>query len=168
MQHRFHVPAAAAIAALALCPLPAPAQEVILGFGAALYNVTGDDPTPAQIELELHGASMGAILGWDFGLAAAVMLHDNGDRWVGVGVAGTYAFGEDWFVEASVMPGYYHAGTALTELGSDLEFRLLAGVGRDLGGGLGLSMAVSHLSNANSGDFNSGMNALTLRLHRAF
>ena len=93
--------------------------------------------------------------------AGAARLDDDGDGWVGLGVAGKYELGERFVVEASFMPGAYKTGE--TDLGGQLHFRSLIGVGYKLSETTTLSFSIDHLSNGSTQSENPGSDALTLR-----
>ncbi len=122
----------------------------------------------AAMMLELHGKPR-----WDYGwlklgLGAGVGADTDGSAWIGGGVVAKAPLSNRWFVEASVMPGYYHAATAKADLGSDFEVRSLLGLGYRFDNGSALSLAAGHVSNASIGHMNPGMNGIMLRYHRSF
>ncbi|PWE31361.1 lipid A 3-O-deacylase [Maritimibacter sp. 55A14] len=145
---------------------PAAAGEFILGAGYVDFSRGAGDE--AGLTGEYHAdpfTRLGAI-GLNFGVAAG--LHGNGDVWVGAGIAARADLGERWFVEGSVLPGYYEAGERESRLGGHFQIRSLAALGYRLDGGYGLSLSIDHKSNAGTEDFNPGVNTVSLRLHRAF
>lgn len=122
----------------------------------------------AAMMLEMHGKPR-----WDYGwvqlgLGAALGGDTDGSAWIGGGVVAEAPLSNHWFVEASVMPGYYHAATPEAELGSDFEVRSLLGLGYRFDSGSALSVGAGHLSNASIGNMNPGANGILLRCHRRF
>lgn len=101
---------------------------------------------------------------WGFRIAT----DDAQNSFVGGGVTGQHSFGNGWFVQAGVMPGYYSATDAEYELGSDLEFYSFAAIGHSLGEKAAVSFSAAHMSNANLGTINPGRNFLALRLSTSF
>jgi hypothetical protein len=63
------------------------------------------------------------------------------------------------------MPGVYAENEVLNDLGSAFEIRSLIAVGRRLNNGQGISLALTHKSNASTAAENPGVNALILRWH---
>lgn len=145
------------------------AMTVVSNAAVAGDFVVGVGPTDFDNEdvffgeLEYHFDPLWQIAGADVSISGTLIGSDNGDFFIGVGVSAVRPFSNNWFVEASITPGYYDSGDAATDLGNDLEFRSLIGIGRTLSNGVGVSLAVSHISNARLGGFNPGVNALTLR-----
>ena len=78
-----------------------------------------------------------------------------------MGVAGKYELGERFVVEASFMPGAYKTGE--TDLGGQLHFRSLIGLGYKLSESTTLSFSIDHLSNGSTQSENPGSDAFTLR-----
>ncbi len=145
----------------------AQAQEWVLGLGYADFSsVTSEDQ--GLIDFELHAAPFYENRRFQAGWAGAVSVHFNGDFFIGAGLAGTLAFKDGWFLEGSVLPGYYHPSTPLNDLGSDFEIRSLLGVGYTLKSGDRLSLAFTHKSNASTSSVNPGVNAVELRLRKQF
>ncbi len=102
------------------------------------------------------------------GWGTALSLHENGDFHIGLGVVGLYALNERWFVEGSVMPGYFNPSIDLNDLGGDFQIRSLLGLGYALDNGNSVSLAITHKSNASTNDDNPGVNAVLLRYHLGF
>ncbi len=143
---------------------PAQAQEFI----ASLSGWDLRSGANAALLLEVHGKPR-----WDYGwvqlgLGAAVGADTEGSAWIGGGVVAEAPLSNHWFVEASVMPGYYHPGTPQADLGSDFEVRSLLGLGYRFDNGNALSVAAGHLSNASISNLNPGANGILLRYHRSF
>jgi len=148
--------------------LPASAGEWIVGVGRADFS-SGGASGRAALAVEVHGAPLLWPDRLPLGLAAAATAHDNGDYWVGAGVAVVAPLGGGpWFVEASVMSGLYHNGEDATDLGHVVEFRSLAGLGYRFGEALAISLAIDHKSNAGLGEDNPGVDTVSLRLRRRF
>jgi len=112
--------------------------------------------------VEYHAKEFGSYFGWSANFAGAARLDDDGDGWIGLGVAGKYELGERFVVEASFMPGAYKTGE--TDLGGQLHFRSLIGVGYKLSETTTLSFSIDHLSNGSTQSENPGSDAFTLRL----
>ena len=111
--------------------------------------------------VEYHAKEFGSYFGWSANFAGAARLDDDGDGWVGVGFAGKYELGERFVVEASFMPGAYKTGE--TDLGGQLHFRSLIGLGYKLSESTTLSFSIDHLSNGSTQSENPGSDAFTLR-----
>lgn len=144
-------------------PMPAVAGDLVLGLGYADYN----EPA-AVVTLEVHSRPRWQFAGADWSLAAAISSDTEGDFFVGVGPAGLWQLRDRWFVEASVMPGYFSEGTDANDLGSEFEIRSLVGIGRKVSDEVSLSLAISHKSNAATAERNPGVDELSVRLRRSF
>jgi hypothetical protein len=157
-----------ALMALALAaPLPAAAGDLVLGLGYSDFN----EPAATNssiLELEVHSRPRWHFAGADWSVAVAIVAHSEGDLFIGGGPAAIWPLRDRWFVEASVMPGYFRDSGDGNDLGSNFEIRSLVGVGRKLSDTLSLSLALTHKSNAATADRNPGVNAVSLRLRRSF
>ena len=99
-----------------------------------------------------------------YSLAGAGQVDADGDIFVGVRIHAQLSIGEGpWFIEGSVMPGYYDAGTGGSPLGGNLQFRSLIGVGYRLNDHSKVSIAVDHKSNADIENVNPGGETLAVR-----
>ena len=146
---------------------PAVAAEWVVGAGHSDFS--GDRAEDAvALTLEVHGAPRWSLGSVGIGFAGGAMIDDIGDAWVGVGLSGLAALGDRWFVEASVMPGFYEEGQARNDLGDAVEFRSLIGLGYTLDRGTRVSVGFDHRSNAGLGDDNPGVNTFSLRVRRGF
>lgn len=145
----------------------AEAQEWIAGAGFADFNFRRSQDT-ALLSLEYIHEPFHSASRFEAAWSGAAQVHATGDIFVGIGITATYALGGSWFVQGSVMPGAYVEHLSVNNLGSRFEIRSLLGVGYRLGGRDALSLAVSHLSNASTAQFNPGVNSVLLRYHRRF
>ena len=153
------------LAGFAAAPLQA--QEFVIGLGHADFksNVDGG----ARVEVEYHGAERWTLGAVSFHFAAAALRDEPGNYFVGAGLGADLPLGDaGWFLHGSLMPGYYHSSGPGTDLGSDLEFRSLLGLGYRFASGWSVSAAASHLSNAGIGRTNPGVTAATIRVGRTF
>jgi hypothetical protein len=93
----------------------------------------------------------------------ASMTSDN-DVWVGAGAKWTTRAinSGPFFVEASLMPGYYAAGDG-PDIGGSLQFRSALGAGFIFENGSTLSLLYDHRSNADTQELNPGLETLSLR-----
>jgi len=155
------------LAGLALCASALQAQEWVIGAGYGDFSrITAQDG--AVFSLEYHAVPFYDNGRFSLGLAGAGEVHSTGDMFVGVGLAGLYPLNGRWFIEASVLSGYYRASLRLNSLGSEFEVRSLVGIGVTLASGAQVSLAFSHKSNASTAPANPGVNSLQLRLRRRF
>lgn len=146
---------------------PAAATDLVFGFGTTVDSRPGRSES-SIVQLELHSDPIWHLGRADLGVAGAIDLHDNGQYWAGGGVAALWPMRERWFIEASVMPGYFGGSGALADLGSHFEIRSLLGIGRQINDRLAISLAVTHKSNASTADRNPGVNMLELRTRWSF
>ena len=98
--------------------------------------------------------------------ATAARIDADRDLWAGVGIAANLKLTNSMFVEASIMPGLYHAGE--TALGSNFEVRSLVGVGAQVSTSKAFILSIDHTSNATTGRLNPCPNAVSLRLRSSF
>lgn len=144
------------------------AQELVVGLGYTDFN---DDTAEngAVLQVEYHFAPR-----WQFGsgeahFVVAAMTSDPGDYFIGAGLGAEFPLGDKgWFVQGSVIPGYYNASSAGNDLGNDLEFRSSLALGYRMQSGWAISAAATHMSNAGIGDSNPGVTTASLRLGRSF
>ncbi len=145
----------------------AQAQSIVLGAGYADFsNSAGEDQAIFSLEYQhrpFHEATRFSAT-W----GGALTVDTDGDTHIGAGLIGIYTFADRWFVEGSVMPGYYSESNELNDLGGSFQIRSLLGVGYTLNSGNKVSLAVTHKSNASTQEDNPGVNALFLRYHHAF
>ncbi|EEE37806.1 hypothetical protein RKLH11_1643 [Rhodobacteraceae bacterium KLH11] len=145
----------------------AQAQSVIFGAGYADYsNSNGDDQAIFSLEYQHNPFHEATRFSATWG--AALSVDTDGDTHVGAGLVGVYTFANRWFIEGSVMPGYYNESNENNDLGGSFQIRSLLGLGYALEGGDKISVAITHKSNASTQDDNPGVNALLLRYHYAF
>ncbi|MGI9367233.1 MAG: acyloxyacyl hydrolase [Ruegeria sp.] len=142
-------------------------QTLILGAGYADYSdSSSEDQAIISVEYQHNPFHEATRFSATWGGVATV--DADGDFHLGLGLIGFYTFADRWFLEGSIMPGYYHAGNDLNDLGGDFQIRSLLGLGYTLNNGNKLSLAASHKSNASTEDDNPGVNELQLRYHIAF
>lgn len=139
-------------------------QEIVLGAGYTDYSHNGaQDGALLALEYTHTPFYEGRIFSTH--LAGAIEVVETGDAFLGVGVSGKWTLQNSWFIEASVLPGAYVEAIQLNELGSTFEIRSQIAVGKRFKNGKGLSLGLSHKSNASTGYINPGVNAVTLRWH---
>ncbi|WP_166416893.1 acyloxyacyl hydrolase [Cochlodiniinecator piscidefendens] len=156
-----------AVFAAALTVQTASASEFILGLG--YDDITNNTDSGAQaLVFELHADPFVDQDGWQFGVGAAAQIDTDSDVFVGLGFYANYDINDRWFAEASFMPGLYKAGSGGSDLGGDILFRSLIGVGYRLSETRSLSLALDHKSNNSFNSVNPGSETLTLRIHQSF
>lgn len=153
----------AAVFLTAALPASGSAQELVVGAGATDYAAAGTDS--AILSLGYRHSPFYERNAFSAAIAANINVTEESDLFVGAGVALRWAWDSGWFVDFSLMPGYYDAGTPGNDLGSDLEFRSLLGLGYQFEGGQSLSLAITHKSNASLDTVNPGADAVLLRWH---
>ncbi|WP_170339911.1 acyloxyacyl hydrolase [Ruegeria arenilitoris] len=145
----------------------AQAQSVIFGAGYADYS-DSSSIDQAIFSLEYQHRPFHDATRFSAALGAALSVDEDGNTHIGAGVIGIYSFADRWFVEGSVMPGFYSEANELNDLGGSFEIRSLFGLGYTLNNGNDISLAVTHKSNASTQEENPGVNALLLRYHLNF
>ncbi|MEM8803293.1 MAG: acyloxyacyl hydrolase [Pseudomonadota bacterium] len=153
-----------AIATAVALAQPVSATDIVVGLGTLDFEDDG-----AVLDLEYHAEPSTRFRGADVSFTAVVSADTKSDIFIGAGISAIRQIGDSpWFVEGSFAPGLFFEGSEETDLGQTLEFRTLIGIGRRFDNDYSLSLAASHLSNGGLGDFNPGVNAITLRLRRSF
>ncbi len=153
--------------ALCLSATIAQAQSVILGAGYSDFSDNQADDH-AVFSLEYHHSPFYEATRLSATWGSALTVDEAGNVHVGIGLVGYYSFAERWFVEGSVMPGYFSESDQLNDLGGEFQIRSLLGVGYTLDNGNKVSVAITHKSNASTNDDNPGVNSVLLRYHWAF
>ncbi|NVO57125.1 acyloxyacyl hydrolase [Rhodobacteraceae bacterium B1Z28] len=152
---------------LAAAATTAQAQSVIFGAGYADFsNSDSDDLAIFSLEYQHKPFHQATRFGATWG--AALSVDEDGNTHIGAGLIGIYSLSDRWFVEGSVMPGYFNASDNDNDLGGEFQIRSLLGLGYTLDSGNKVSMAITHKSNASTQDDNPGVNTLLLRYHYAF
>lgn len=147
----------------ATAPAAATSQELTLGIGATDYPAGGVDS--GIFSLEYRHSPFFERSAFSAAIAANISSTEESDVFAGIGVGLRWAWTSGWFVDFSMMPGYYDAGVPGNDLGTDLEFRSLLGLGYQFDTGQSVSLAVTHKSNASLDDVNPGADAILLRWH---
>lgn len=154
-------------AALFLAAQAAHAQSIVFGAGFSDFSDSLSDDQ-AVISLEYHHRPFHEATRFSATWGGALTMDAAADVHIGIGLIGTYTFADRWFVEGSVMPGYFSEGDELNDLGGEFQIRSLLGLGYTLNNGNSVSLAISHKSNASTQDDNPGVNSVLLRYHYAF
>lgn len=143
------------------------AGDVVFGLGTSDFSLD-EAEDEAVFVLEYHNDPFRTVGKTDLSVGFVAAAHANGDVFLGAGLSAYRPFAERWFVEGSFMPGLFLNAENETDLGSELEFRTLIGVGREFGDDTRVSLGISHKSNADTGRINPGVNTLHLRIRRSF
>ncbi len=156
-----------ALLAFVVTATAAQSQNLVFGLGYSDYaNEKSEDQAIVSLEYQhspFHDAPRFSAT-W----GGALTVSEDGDTHVGLGLIGFFNFSERWYVEGSIMPGYFNAGNDLNDLGGDFQVRSLLGLGYTLNNGNDLSLAITHKSNASTNDDNPGVDSLVLRYSYAF
>ncbi|MBO9444278.1 acyloxyacyl hydrolase [Ruegeria sp. R14_0] len=145
----------------------AQAQSVVFGAGYADFSDSNSkDQAVFAVEYQHRPFYEATRLSATWG--GALTVDESGDVHVGAGLIGIYSFADRWFVEGSVMPGYFSESEELNDLGGSFQIRSLIGVGYTLNNGNKISLAITHKSNASTQEENPGVNSALLRYHLAF
>lgn len=149
---------------LLVCAMSASAEarEFVIGGGYTDFS-NDDSQNSGLISLEYHHDPFFERGRFALHWTGGVTVDFQGDTHVGLGLAGTYDLSERWFLEGSVMPGAYFEGETRNKMGGNFQFRSLLGIGYELNSGDKLSLAIAHISNASTNDYNPGMNMVQMR-----
>ena len=153
--------------ALLLAAQTAQAQSLVFGAGYSDFSDSQSNDE-AAFSLEYQHRPFHEATRFSATWGSALTVDTAGDVHVGIGLIGLYSFADRWFVESSVMPGYFSEGQGRNDLGGEFQIRSLLGVGYTLDSGNKISLAVTHKSNASTQDDNPGVNSLLLRYHYSF
>lgn len=155
--------AAMAAMALSLAALAQSAGAQTLDFG-----LTGDvDDGAFGALLEIHGAPVfGTANGLSGSWGVAARADTEGNAWVGAGFVLDASLTDQFFVEASFMPGFYREGDR--DLGHHVQFRSLFGVGWTLTPASAVILSIDHISNAGLSEQNPGAETVALRYRMSF
>ncbi len=152
---------------LILVSSAAQAQSVVFGAGYSDFS-DSDAKDQAMVALEYQHRPFYEAKRLSATWGGALTVDEAGDVHVGVGLIGFYTFADRWFLEGSVMPGYFSESEQLNDLGGEFQIRSLFAVGYTLNSGNRVSAAITHKSNASTQDDNPGVNSFLLRYHYAF
>ena len=150
-----------------LLAAPVSAQQLIVGLGYADFS-DGSAEDNTELNIEYHFAPFRDVNRWSFAGGAVLAIDEEGDAFIGGGIASVYDFNDTWFAELSFMPGFYTDGDIRNDLGNALEFRSQIAVGYKFAQGSAVSLGLQHKSNGGLGDDNPGVNTLSLRYHHFF
>lgn len=142
------------------------AQEFVVGLGTT--EISNDDNSAASLQIEYHTAPIKETSVVELSWALVGQVNTDGDVYLGAGIHSKWPIRNAWFAEASFAAGYYDEGTPGSDLGGNIQFRTLLGLGYELSDTRSISLAIDHLSNASLEDFNPGRETLSLRYSFSF
>ncbi|MES0825915.1 acyloxyacyl hydrolase [Ruegeria sp. SCP11] len=157
----------AAAVALLLAAQTAQAQSIVFGAGYSDFSDSSADDE-AVFSLEYQHSPFHEATRFSATWGSALTVDTASNVHIGIGLIGFYTFADRWFLEGSVMPGYFAEGDDLNDLGGEFQIRSLLGVGYTLNSGNKISAAITHKSNASTNDDNPGVNSALLRYHFEF
>jgi len=143
------------------------AADYVFGLGTSEFNRNGADST-SIFSAEIHGDPIFRKNRFSLSVFGVATVHSSGDLFVGAGLSGLFDFNNNWFIEGSVAPGFFHESRPNNNLGSSFEIRSLLGAGYQLQSGDRISIAITHKSNAGVSGTNPGVNAVLLRYRHSF
>jgi hypothetical protein len=151
----------AALLAGVLAMSPAVGQSLEFGLTGDIH----DDAIGASVSFQTAPvfSTQGGVSG-AWGAAARINSGENG--WVGAGFILNFPLSQNVFLETSFMPGYYHEGDR--DLGGNLHFRSLIGVGWSLSPNGAVVLSLDHISNGGLEERNPGTDTLSLGYRMAF
>jgi len=153
--------AASAIASLA--PLSISHAQVddqdYLSFGIGYYDVGGNDDSAIDFRAEYRPGHtyLNLVKPW-----AGIEVTSDASIWAGGGLLLDYEFTPSWYVTPSFGAGLYTDGGSDLDLDYPIQFRSQLEISHQYDSGQRAGLAVSHMSNANLGDDNPGVNTLSL------
>lgn len=150
----------------------AAAEPATLGFGAGYYEVLRHQPDKAAADFRLDYRSAVDLLGLVGGQNAVVALRpfagleatSQGGAYGLGGVVADAVFWRHWVVSPSIGAGIYYDGNG-KKLGSLVEFRSTFETGYRFDDASRLTLAFSHISNANIAAVNPGTEIIAVYYH---
>ncbi|WP_027855882.1 acyloxyacyl hydrolase [Marinobacterium jannaschii] len=128
------------------------ASSLVLGVGAAEGR---DDKHHTVIDLGLEGNELQSFLGLK--PYANVFLADE-TYYVGAGLIKEFELSQRWQLGFGATVGYYDTDEESLELGHDVEFKTKIYIGYAVMQGHKIRVEYGHISNADLGNDNPGMN----------
>lgn len=158
---------AAVLATGLLAAMPAVAEELVIGLGVDEIRNRGEGAAPSGL-IEYRSRPFAELAGADIGYGFAAEADTDGDLWGGGGLVAAIPLGSGFRLIGSAMIGVYDEGSG-NDLGSNFPmFRSQLEIDRAIGRGWRAGLALSHKSNAGTGDHNPGVETLYLTLSRTF
>lgn len=126
----------------------------------------------AKVEFQKDIIGNEYYLGYDLGTSFGpfqptfgVSATDDGGYWVGIGAKWTtkQIFDSPFFIESSLMPGYFEKGDG-PDLSGHLQFRSSLGAGYTFENGSTIVASYDHRSNADRIKPNPGLETIALRV----
>jgi opacity protein-like surface antigen len=151
---------------LFLSATPVFATDIVVGIGAG--EETDRSSSTTAFQFEVHSNPIREFRWGNVSTTFVAQANSDKDAFVGVGLSALSNTRNNWFIEGSFAAGYYDAGSQGTDLGGNLQFRSLIGVGYRLSESSSVSLAVDHISNAGLNDFNPGRNSISIRYRMSF
>ena len=140
------------------------AGDFVVGLGADDL----EEGSGSTFQLEYHSDPVREYRWGTLSGFVVAQVDDDSDTFVGAGISAIRNLNEKWFFEGSLAAGYYDAGRRGLDLGGDVQFRTLIGLGYRVSDKSRISIAIDHISNAGLDDFNPGREALTIRYGMKF
>ena len=128
------------------------------GVGWYDFNMSDDEAVDFRVEYR-HGDDFLFLKPW-----GGLEVTSDGSVWGGVGVLVDITFFDSIVLTGSFAPGLYEDGGG-KDLGSALEFRSQIELGYQFENQSRLAVSFSHLSNADIGHDNPGVEVLNLYYH---
>ena len=126
----------------------------------------------AKVEFQEEIIGSEVYVGYDVGTSygpfqptLGVSVTDDGGYWVGAGAKWTSqgVFDSPFFIETSLMPGYFEKGDG-PDLSGHLQFRSSLGVGYAFANGATILASYDHRSNADTQMPNPGLETIAVRV----
>lgn len=142
------------------------AADLIVGVGSA--NVGEATPSSTAFQIEYHSDPIWEFQRSSISAAAALQVEGNSTHYVGLGLSTIWHISDKWFLQGSFLAGHYDTGDDGVDLGGNVQFRSLVGLGYKLSNKASISIAIDHLSNAGLERSNPGRESVTVRYRMSF
>lgn len=137
---------------------PAAAQGARVAVGVTAFDVF-DATTRGALTIGWEGGELPGL--WSIRPALQLIARPQDNWYLGVGGVREFALAETWSWGLGAGAGVYHQGGG-KDLGQPLEFHTRAYLGWRLAPGQQVRLAIEHISNADLGKINPGVELLSL------
>jgi len=150
------------VAILIMASLQVQAADLIFSLGLEGLD-DDDDGQTAAVTIEYVSDPIFRSGPVQTGYATTVRVDFDNDVFIGVGISSELPLRNNYFFESSATLGYYGPGREGTDLGGNVQFRSVFGIGRNLSTKSAFSIAVDHTSNSSIENINPGIETLIVR-----
>ncbi|MBE3638975.1 hypothetical protein [Mangrovicoccus algicola] len=141
------------------------AAEVVLGLGQSNPGSDRHD-RDLSVSADIRSNTLAELGPVGLRAGGGAVADGIDELWVGAGVTAEVPLAGSWFVEGSLMPGYYDFTDGVNTK-DDLAMRTRLGLGVRLGTGDAVSLALDNKADSD-GDWKSRPERLGIQYHHSF